>query len=202
MPPPCFRGDVPGRSEVAQMRDCERGEVLARRGQKAARRFAHELAQADPRLRSAAHRGPQTRIYDCDCERGEDLARRHQKAACRFSGGLQHESHVPRLAVLKKRFRTGCELLAGCRWTHSADEQKGPGDSQRTRARLRSLPSSCIRRGAACPYQIFACASAPRCPAWNRAAAARRAGGRHANYLDGGTPPASCRPLDGLRTCF
>jgi len=144
------------------MRDCERGEVLARRGQKAARRFAHELAQADPRLRSAAHRGPPMRIYDCDCERGEDLARRHQKAACRFSGGLQHESHVPRLAVLKKRFRTGCELLAGCRWTHSADEQKGPGDSQRTRARLRSLPSSCIRRGAACPYQIFACASAPR----------------------------------------
>ena len=52
------------------------------------------------------------------------------------------------------------------RWTpvfwHSADEQKGPGDSQRTRARLRSLPSSCIHRGAACPYQIFACASAPR----------------------------------------
>jgi hypothetical protein len=28
---------------------------------------------------------------------------------------LQHERHVP---VLKKRFRTGCELLAGCRrWT-------------------------------------------------------------------------------------
>ena len=101
------------------MCDCERGEVLARSGQKAARRFAHELAQADPRLRSAAHRGPPIRIYDCDCERGEDLARRHQKAACRFSGGLQHKRHVPgRLAALKLRCRTGCELLDGCRrWT-------------------------------------------------------------------------------------
>jgi hypothetical protein len=56
------------------MRDFERGQDHARHGQKEARLFAHELVQADPRLRSAAHRGPQMRIYDCDCERGEDLA--------------------------------------------------------------------------------------------------------------------------------
>ena len=92
------------------MRDCERGEDLARRGQKAARRFAHELAQADPRLRSAqvaAHCGSEMRAHHRDCERGEHLARRRQKAAVRFSGGLDHERirHVPRrLAVQRLGF--------------------------------------------------------------------------------------------------
>ena len=67
----------------------------------------------------------------------------------------------PSLHIFSARFRPSSPAPPCCFW-HSADEQKGPGDSQRTRARLRSLPSSCIRRGAACPYQIFACASAPR----------------------------------------
>jgi hypothetical protein len=48
----------------------------------------------------------------------------------------------PSLHIFSVRFRSSSPAPPCCFW-HATDEEKGPGESQRTCARLRSLPSTC-----------------------------------------------------------